>query len=1505
VADRTVSAKLRLDIAGYVASAHAAAAATRQIADEADKASRRSAESFKDTGRSAVGMTGSLKAAGATARRAGADIEKAALGVRKAHLAAADATDKAERSAKAAAEASERLARGEIDESEAARLVTRASRDAERASIAHAEANRRGADEADRHAGAQQRLGRELQTTTRGLTANRSTLVSLITAGAGAGAAMTSAGAAFVAFGAVAAPSIVKVVAAQKDLTGSLGSLSRQQTVSAFLVRGLVDDYKALAKSYEPEALAAFNSVVGTTRTLMGPLGALVDRTSGSVLGFTNRINAFVEGDVTRFLGFAGQQAPHALDVLGDTLTTTGSLALQLVQDLTPMGLTLLSATNSTLGLVNALARAHPALAEAAVVAIALRSPVSALSGLWAKGSAGIARFAAETKGATVAQKALGLVTKAGPGLYIAAGLALVYLAARLSSVRDATDGLIDRLRTQTQAFGNNIAGYQALASALTRQIALQKQAFIARYKDTGAIAEGDNALRHYQQGVDKLTKAYQEAVRAQTNITQGSAALAREFGITSEQAIGLANAAGVDLSKGILKSGELTEQARQKIAAYRAAVVAASDPTRVVSNALKDAGNSALLMKDRVTALTAALDAYYNPSIAVYKATIALKQGYQSLLQSLSDAKGHLDSNSAASLRAQQAFAAQTDAVSTLYQATFRQTGSVEKANAAIRGQLPILYALAGGSADARAQVNALANSTGNAGAAANVSKGQFLAMAHQMGIGKDRAAALWKEFVKVRSQLGAVSGQAGATGRDLDTLARERHLRMEIQGWQRALARAKADLATVPKSKQSEIKARIAQLEAAIRKAKAELASLHDKTVVINEVTRHKIIGKGPGHAARGGIFRRSYAKGGIRSHTHSYADGGTHEGLPPHIAEYPSVLYGEPETGGEAFIPLGHNKRARSTMLLGEVAGMFGYGLVRMAAGGAPAGGAATPAPVSAAPAAPAGQQRAFENQLKTTRDLTVATAQHTQATGKATAAGKAQVPVLANLTTRSRETRAQVDALTRATTSSTGRQTTATAAFGRVGREMGTTRGRTEALWREYSRVPAQTSRAAGGVESFSGRTRRSLGALRSKSLNVHVFADGKFRKASALAGGGPVPAGLALGAGGPTSDDVPIWGSVGEHMITAREVRAAGGHDAVYRMRKAMLRGDMRGFAQGGAVDFSARVPTAAATSASVGVGAQHLKLLKAGQAAFEEAHSLAVVWKKYAASGGPVVAAARSQIGLPYSWGGGGLGGPSYGIGRGAHTFGFDCSGLTQYAWGRGRGIDIGGTTGPQHATSRAISGWRPGALAFPHSGHVMLGSSRPGYIIQAPHTGGHVEEVRRSAGDWRWPARAGAYAEGGPVTRGETELGDKFLRTRSRAIIIEAKQLQIAGDPGGVIPGYASGGWVHGNTGPDRVPLMGAGGEFMVNRTQAGKYAPLVEAINADRVGDALLRSYIRGGPVPARTLRAGGGAQTVRVEFAVNGTDQDMKRMIQRMVRVDGRGDVQVAFGKRLGRG
>ena len=66
-------------------------------------------------------------------------------------------------------------------------------------------------------------------------------------------------------------------------------------------------------------------------------------------------------------------------------------------------------------------------------------------------------------------------------------------------------------------------------------------------------------------------------------------------------------------------------------------------------------------------------------------------------------------------------------------------------------------------------------------------------------------------------------------------------------------------------------------------------------------------------------------------------------------------------------------------------------------------------------------------------------------------------------------------------------------------------------------------------------------------------------------------------------------------------------------------------------------------------------------------------------------------AAALSYLGTPYSWGGGGPAGPSVGIRDGgvADSFGdyakvgFDCSGLTEYAYAKA-GLEIGGATDPQ-----------------------------------------------------------------------------------------------------------------------------------------------------------------------------------------------------------------------------
>ncbi|MCW2904931.1 MAG: Metalloendopeptidase-like rane protein [Streptosporangiaceae bacterium] len=111
-----------------------------------------------------------------------------------------------------------------------------------------------------------------------------------------------------------------------------------------------------------------------------------------------------------------------------------------------------------------------------------------------------------------------------------------------------------------------------------------------------------------------------------------------------------------------------------------------------------------------------------------------------------------------------------------------------------------------------------------------------------------------------------------------------------------------------------------------------------------------------------------------------------------------------------------------------------------------------------------------------------------------------------------------------------------------------------------------------------------------------------------------------------------------------------------------------------------------------------------------------------------------VVAAAKSQLGVPYSWGGGGPGGPSYGFAQGANIRGYDCSSLMQYAYEHGAHKAIPRTTYEQLGVGRAIGSQgqlAPGDLVFPHSGHVMM-VAQPGAkgaqgMVEAPHTGANV----------------------------------------------------------------------------------------------------------------------------------------------------------------------------------
>jgi len=169
-------------------------------------------------------------------------------------------------------------------------------------------------------------------------------------------------------------------------------------------------------------------------------------------------------------------------------------------------------------------------------------------------------------------------------------------------------------------------------------------------------------------------------------------------------------------------------------------------------------------------------------------------------------------------------------------------------------------------------------------------------------------------------------------------------------------------------------------------------------------------------------------------------------------------------------------------------------------------------------------------------------------------------------------------------------------------------------------------------AADKFNDFKAHVNSQLDGIKDKNVKVTYEAvtigfgryEGKQLPPQRSATGGPI-----FGPGTGTSDSIPALLSNGEHVITAREVRAAGGHRNVESWRKGLLRR-----AVGGAVDVRFR-------EGESGWDVLQDHIAAAGQ-------GLA------ASLGGPLRRAlewAGSQAGKPYIWGGVG-------------PAGYDCSGF-------------------------------------------------------------------------------------------------------------------------------------------------------------------------------------------------------------------------------------------------
>lgn len=123
-----------------------------------------------------------------------------------------------------------------------------------------------------------------------------------------------------------------------------------------------------------------------------------------------------------------------------------------------------------------------------------------------------------------------------------------------------------------------------------------------------------------------------------------------------------------------------------------------------------------------------------------------------------------------------------------------------------------------------------------------------------------------------------------------------------------------------------------------------------------------------------------------------------------------------------------------------------------------------------------------------------------------------------------------------------------------------------------------------------------------------------------------------------------------------------------------------------------------------------------------------------------------VIKRGASQRGVPYSWGGGAINGPSAGVDHDAGKVGYDCSGFTRYAFA-GVGVQIPKYSGDQYTAGRQVSPsqakrgdlifWGPGGsqhvAIYLGNGQMLESSSTSGQVSVGPvRTAGMTPYVTR-----------------------------------------------------------------------------------------------------------------------------------------------------------------------------
>jgi hypothetical protein len=323
-----------------------------------------------------------------------------------------------------------------------------------------------------------------------------------------------------------------------------------------------------------------------------------------------------------------------------------------------------------------------------------------------------------------------------------------------------------------------------------------------------------------------------------------------------------------------------------------------------------------------------------------------------------------------------------------------------------------------------------------------------------------------------------------------------------------------------------------------------------------------------------------------------------------------------------------------------------------------------------------------------------------------------------------------------------------------------------------------------------------------------AVNKVIPGKGPLDQIETFARGGGV-----FGPGSATSDSIPARLSNGEHVLTAKEVKNAGGHGVIYRMRQLLANGSMARGARSGDL------------GAMTAVSGAHMGFAKGG-----------------GLDAGRVAAAkrfAKAQAGKPYIWGGVGPGG-------------YDCSGflsaITNVLLGRNPYSRVGTSSsfpwpgfksGPGQFSIGAFTG-NPGHVAGTLDGmnvESTNGSVRVGSAARGATNGmftrmGHLG----SGGAGFLSSLWGKFTDGAAWFK--DKIGNLLPKVKGGGLFSTASMKllaeQILNGIKKTVPGFAKGGYVNrptlamvGENGPEIIAPIGgrrrgSGSDALLREMQA-----------------------------------------------------------------------------------